>query len=315
MHDVIVVGGSYAGLSATIMLARARRDVLVVDAGERRNRFVIRSHGFIGHDGDEAAAIVTNARSQIEKYRTVSWAKDFAEHARRVDGGFALTLRSGKEVAARRIVLALGVVDELPKVIGLRERWGKTIFHCPFCHGYELDQGPIAVLATMPSSMHQGLMLPDWGATTFFTNGAFAPSAEERAQLAKRGTTLVEERVESASGGDSEIVLHLANGEEHAFRGLFLAPKSRIASALPVDLGCELEQGPMGPFIKTDAMKATTVPGVFACGDAAIAAGSVPLAIGDGARAGASAYGSLLMQAVGHFSPAPAAPAISATRT
>ena len=300
MHDVIVVGGSYAGLSATIMLARARRDVLVVDAGERRNRFVVHSHGFIGHDGDEAAAIVANARAQIEKYPTVSWARDFAEHARKIDGGFALTLRSGKEVAAKRIVLALGVVDELPNVSGLRERWGKTIFHCPFCHGYELDQGPIGVLATMPSSMHQGLMLPDWGPTTFFTNGVFDPSAEERAGLAKRGVTIVEDKVESATGGDSDIVLHLANGRSHAFRGLFLAPKTRIASALASDLGCELDEGPTGKLIKTDAMKATTVPGVFACGDAAIAAGSVALAVGDGARAGAAAYASLLMQTPGH---------------
>lgn len=294
MHDVAVIGGSYAGLSATLMLARTRRNVLVVDAGERRNRFAVHSHSFLGHDGDEAAAIQAKARAQIETYSTVSWATDFAEHARAVDGGFTIALRSGAEVRAKRVVLALGIVDDLPDVPGVRERWGKTIFHCPFCHGYELNQGPIAVLATMPSSVHHGLMLPDWGPTTYFTNGTFAPSPEERAHMIRRGVTIDEERVVEVSGGADEIVLRSADGRTSSFRGLFLAPRTRIGTAVPTDLGVETEQGPTGAFIKTDLMKATSVKGVFACGDAAMAAGSVALAVGDGARAGASAYASLL---------------------
>ncbi len=175
--DVIVVGGSYAGLSAATQLARARRRVLVVDAGQRRNRYARHSHGFLGQDGREAAAIVADARVQLLKYPTVRWLEGTATQAARTEQGFRVALQDGSAFQALRLVLATGVVDELPPIPGLAERWGSSAFHCPYCHGYELMQGAIGVLATGPMSMHHAMMLPDWGQVTLFLNGAFEPDA------------------------------------------------------------------------------------------------------------------------------------------
>lgn len=254
MFDVIVVGGSYAGVSAALQIARARRRVLVLDAGRRRNRFAAHAHGFLGQDGRPPGEIAARAREELLAYPTVTWVERAATGARPEGDGFVV--RAGEdELEGRRLVLAAGVVDELPSLPGLAERWGKTVAHCPYCHGYEFGQGPLGVLARTPLSMHQALLVPEWsapGATTLFLDGAFEPD------------------------------------------GLFVMPQTRIACPVPAELGCEVEEGPLGPFLKVDAMKETTVRGVFACGDIAVPAGSVAMAVGDGARAGLAAHRSLI---------------------
>ena len=176
MYDAIVVGGSYAGLSASLQLARARRQILVMDGGSRRNRFAETSHGFLGQDGKAPGDIQAEARRQLMAYPTVSWMDAGAESAERTADGFAVS--SGAAASrARRLVLATGVVDELPRIEGLAERWGRSVYHCPYCHGYELGRGRIGVLAASPMSIHHAIMLPDWGQTTFLLNGAFEPDA------------------------------------------------------------------------------------------------------------------------------------------
>lgn len=218
----------------------------------------------------------------------MTWVEGFATEASHAEGEFVVKA-NGAEHVGHAVILALGVKDELPNIPGVKERWGKTVSHCPFCHGYELNQGNIAVLATMPSSEHHGLMLPDWGPTTYFTNGQFEP--EHMESLEKRGVAIERGPVESVSGDPNHgIVLNLKDGRQLNFAGMFVAPKTRPASNLAEQLGCEFEEGPMGPFIKADAMRETTVKGVFACGDAAIAAGSVAFAVGAGAMAGVAAY-------------------------
>ncbi len=294
MYDVIIIGGSYAGLAAAMPLARARRKILVIDAGERRNRFAHASHGFLGQDGKDPAAIAAIGKAELLAYPTVTWLDGLATEARHTEGALVVKA-NGAEHVARKLILALGVRDELPNVAGIKERWGKSVFHCPFCHGYELNQGRIAVLATMPSSEHHGLMLPDWGPTTYFTNGQFEP--EQPAHFEKRGTTIDRAPVESVSGDPKDgITINVKDGRKLDFAGLFLAPKTRPTSNLAEQLGCELEEGPMGPFIKADAMRETTVKGVFACGDAAMAAGSVAFAVGAGAMAGVAAYRALAFE-------------------
>jgi thioredoxin reductase len=294
MYDVIIIGGSYAGISAAMQLGRARRPTLVIDAGRRRNRFAASSHGFLGADGRDPAAIAAAGKAEVLAYSSVTWIEGTATEARRADGEFVV--RAGDtEHAGRRVVLALGVRDEWPNVPGVEERWGKSIFHCPYCHGYELNQGNIACLATMAASEHVAAMLPDWGKTTYFTNGQFEP--EHRKHLEERGVAIERSPVVRVSGEPkSGITLHLHDGRALDFAGLFLAPKTRPASDLAEQLGCALEEGPMGPFIKTDAMRATTVPGVFAGGDAALAAGSVAFAVAEGARAGIAAHRSLIFE-------------------
>lgn len=289
--DVVVVGGSYAGLSAALQLARARRTVAVVDAGVRRNRFAHASHGLPGQDGRAPGAIAEAARADVRAYPTVHWIDGTAEHARAGDGVFTIDVDGGRVIRATRVVLAPGVVDTLPDIDGLADRWGTSVFHCPYCHGYELDRGRIGVVATGPASHHQAMMLPDWGSVTFFLNAAFAPDATQQAELSARGVVIEPARI-------TRVVDHatvaLADGRQVVLDGLFTATHTHIATPLPAELGCAFDEGPLGMFIRTDALKATTVPGVFACGDAARGAGSVSLAIGDGAQAGMSVHRSLL---------------------
>lgn len=293
MHDVIIIGGSYAGLAAALQLGRARRRVLVIDEGVRRNRSASHSHGFIGQDGVDPAAIAAKGRAEVLAYPTVKWLDARAESAARIEGGFAVTAKNGERHEAERLVLALGIVDQLPDIAGVKERWGKSVFHCPYCHGYELNQGNLAVIATSPQSVHQAMMLPDWGTTTYFTRG-FEPNAEELAGLDRRRVTI--ERADITAIED-EATLRLADGRALSFAGLFLGPKATIAGHLHTDLGLEMEDGMFGPIIKTDPMtKQTSVPGVFACGDAALLSGTVTFSVADGARAGFGTHRSLIFR-------------------
>ncbi|MHB1328336.1 MAG: NAD(P)/FAD-dependent oxidoreductase [Gemmatimonadales bacterium] len=294
-YEVVVIGGSYAGLAATLQIARARRSILVIDAGIRRNRFARTSHGFLGQDGRPPAAIVADARAQVLAYPNVRWVEATATAAAPFEGGFRVTA-DDTDYEGKRLLLALGVADELPAVPGLAERWGQSVFHCPYCHGYELNQGRIGVLATGPMSIHHAIMLPDWGPTTLFTNGMFEPDADQSAQLVARGVTIEREAVVAVTGAGADIVLR--DGRTVPLDGLFTIPKTSVASPLAKQLGCAFEDGPAGAFIQTDGIKATTVPGVFACGDAARAFGSVSLAVGDGAMAGTAVHQSLITSPV-----------------
>lgn len=293
MHDVIVVGGSYAGISAALQVARARRRVLVIDAGSRRNRFATSSHGFLGQDGRDPAAIVATGRAELLAYPTVTWLDASATTARANDDGFVLELASGDYVQGKRLVLASGVTDELPAIPGLLERWGTRVFHCPYCHGYELNGGRIGLIATSPQSFHQAMLLPDWGPTTYFTRGLFEPIADELAALARRGVE-IERRAVREVTGSADVILE--DGHLASFVGLFVVSTVRIAMSLVAQLGCALEEGPLGAFVKTDAMRETSVRGVFACGDIAVAASSVATAVGEGSLAGIRAHQSLIFR-------------------
>lgn len=294
VYDVMIVGGSYAGLSAGLQLARARRTVLVLDSGLRRNRFAGNSHGFLGQDGRPAADIARDARSQLLAYPTVTWVPGTATQARQEPEYFAVDTLDGATFNARRLILASGVVDELPAVEGLAARWGQSVFHCPYCHGYELQGAAVGVLAHSELAMHQALLLPEWGPTTFFTNGVWRPDAEQRAQLANRGVTLEQERLSHISGDAADVVL--VDGRVIRLKALFTQPRTHMASPVAEHLGCTFEVNPMGRFIQTDASRETSIAGVFACGDAALAFGSVAIAVGDGARAGAAAHQSLVFR-------------------
>ncbi|WP_454701524.1 NAD(P)/FAD-dependent oxidoreductase [Agrobacterium burrii] len=289
--DVIIIGGSYAGLSAALQLGRARKNVLVVDAGKRRNRFASHSHGFLGQDGKAPGEIVAEARRQIERYKTIEWAEGSVTDVEGSSGDFVVEIDGRRRESAARLILAMGVTDELPDIAGLKERWGSSVFHCPYCHGYELDQGKIGVIAASPMAIHHALMLPDWGETTFFTNGIFVPDEDQAALLPARGVRVEKDRIAEIAG-HADVVL--ADGRSIALAGLFTQPKLRITSDWIGKLGCSVEEGPMGSSIITDAMKQTTARGVFACGDVARPAGSVALAVGDGAMAGAAAHRSIL---------------------
>ena len=292
-HEVIIIGGSYAGLAAGLQLARARRRVLVIDAGRRRNRFAGASHGFLTQDGTPAAEVAAKARSQLLAYDTVEWLSGEATQAAATEEGFRVVGSTGEERTGKRLILALGVKDDLPAIPGLEERWGRSVFHCPYCHGYELDRGRIGVLAVSPKSLHHAMMLPDWGETTFFLNGAFSPDADEAAQLRRRGVTIDDGIIDRLEGEGATIAMR--DGRSVPLDGLFTLTQTSVASPIAEQLGCASDEGPTGAVIRTDRLKATTVPGVFACGDAARMAGSVTFAVADGALAGMAAHQSLIV--------------------
>lgn len=294
IYDVIVVGGSYAGVSAAMQLARARRSVLVIDAAQRRNRFAATSHGFLGQDGNSPNAIADQARRQLLTYPSVTWHEASAVAAEKQADVISIATSDGFTFNARRLILASGITDELPDIPGLAERWGRQVFHCPYCHGYELDRGDIGVLASSPLAIHQALMLPDWGPTTLFLNGAFLPDAEQSEKLARRGVLLEQERVVSIGGEQLEVTL--ASGRVITLAGLFVQPRTHLNNPLIKQLGLAVESGPLGDFLTVDQMRETSVAGVFACGDAAVAAGNVAIAVGDGARTGGAAHQSLIFR-------------------
>ncbi|MCH8521684.1 MAG: NAD(P)/FAD-dependent oxidoreductase [Glycocaulis sp.] len=249
--DIIIIGGSYAGLAAGLQLARARRRILVVDGGVRRNRFAAASHGFFGHDGVPPAELAALGREQLLAYPTVEWHEGEARAVEPVEGGYAVCLG---DISARasRIILATGIRDVLPDIPGLEERWGRHVFHCPYCHGFELGGGPLGVIASSPMAVHQAMMLPDWGPTTLYLDGVFMPGAEELAGLERRGVTV--ENVPVARLEGEGVNLLLADDRTASLAGLFVQPRMEMASGIAHQMGLAFEEGPLGAFVKTDAM-------------------------------------------------------------
>ena len=296
-YDAIVVGGSFAGLSAAMQLARARRRVLVVDAGRPRNRFAHASHGFFGQDGRTPADILETARAQVLAYPTAELLRDEAASARSAEGAFEVVMRSGAAATARRLVLATGVVDELADVPGLRDRWGVSVLHCPYCHGYEVADRRLGLLAVGEASLHLAQMLPDWSPhVVLFTNGAVEPTDEQREAIERRGVRIETRRVAALEGEGLALAgVRLDDGSTVEIDALFTGSRVRMASPLAEQLGCAFDEAPMGPLIRTDGQKETTVPGVYAAGDAARSWHNATFASADGVQAGVSAHRSLAL--------------------
>lgn len=291
MYDVIIVGGGYAGMAAALQLVRAYRKVLVVDAGQRRNRFASHSHGFLGQDGVDPAQIAAISRQQLQAYSTLNWVEGHVTAASGTKDNFQITLQSGEIHSGRRLLFATGVKDRLPEIPGLAQHWGKNIFHCPYCHGYELNRGKIGVIATGEMSLHQAQLLPEWGDVTFLTNNALTLDENARQNLLQRDVT-IEETAISHIADNADV--HLEDGRVLQFAGMFTATLTSPATSVASEMGCETFETPMGTQVQTANTKETSISGVFACGDTAKLPHSVSLAVGDGAWAGAQIHRSLV---------------------
>jgi thioredoxin reductase len=293
--DIIIVGGSFAGLAAATQIARARRKALVIDAGAPRNRFAEHSHGFLGQDGRGPAEILGDARRQLLVYPTARIVDAYADRAEARDGLFRVGTGSGETFEASRLILATGVRDTLPDVPGIAEQWGKTVLHCPYCHGYEVAGGALGVLATGPMAIHQAQMIADWGDVTLFTNGAFVPDADQMQALKARNVAIEPASVIHAEGDSAGgLLLKLDDGGMQKLKALFTAPRTGMASPLAEQLGCEFIDGIFGPVIKVDERQQTTVQGVYAAGDAAREPHNVAFAVANGTWAGVAAHQSLI---------------------
>jgi thioredoxin reductase len=296
-HDAIVIGGSFAGLSAAIQIARARRPVCVIDAGRPRNRFAAASHGFFGQDGNDPRVMIASARSQVERYPTVRMITGEASAARAVNGGFEVTLTGDKTLMAAKLLLAFGVSDVLPELPGLAERWGKSVLHCPYCHGFEYAGERLGVLYSTPMSVHQALLIADWGPTTLYLNGSETPDEATQAKLAQRGVMIEPARINALRGENGGLSsLLLGDGRDAPIDALYVAPRTRLNSSIAEQLGCALDDSPLGPVIRTDEKKQTTVPGVYAAGDIARAPHNASWAAADGVTAGVFLHQSLVFE-------------------
>lgn len=289
--DAIIIGGSYAGMSAALQLVRARRNVLVIDSGLPRNRNSLAAHGFIAREGLPPAEIAAKARAELMAYPTLTWREGRATHATVLEEGvsFEVGCEDGSAFVGDRLVLAYGVTDTLPDIEGLSERWGRSVFHCPYCHGYEIYEGNIGVIGcSKDGGAGQAVLLGDWGNITLFCPNPEGIDPEQRERMDACGVTIESTAIQRVEDAASVV---LADGRKITLDALFLLPQSRLSCDLAEQLGCEL----LDPgCIVADSAKQTTVPGVFTCGDAGRMAGSIALAVGEGALVGVAVHRSLL---------------------
>jgi thioredoxin reductase len=282
--DVIVVGASFAGHAAAIQLARARKAILLIDAQQPRNRYATAAHGFLGQDGRAPAAIMGDATAQLLAYPTAVIEYATVLSAQRDGDLFALSLDNGALRHARRLVLATGVRDTLPAIDGMAERWGRSVLHCPYCHGYEVAGQPLGIIANHPMSAHQASLIPDWGPATYFTQGVFEPDADALALLLRRGVAIERTPVVALLGSAPALdAVRLADGRIVALHAVFTAPRTSMT------------EGPTGPYIQVDAMGLTSVAHVYAAGDATTPMHNATLAAASGVLAGVAAHQSLMV--------------------
>ena len=284
-------------MSAAVALGRARRTVAVVDAGEPRNATAHAVHNFLTRDGTSPSELRRLGRAEASTYGA-TLIDSRAENVQRADDGFAVTLSTGGVVTGRRLLVTTGLVDELPEVEGLRERWGVDVLHCPYCHGWEVRDRAIGVLATGPRALHQALMFRQWSADiTLLLNDQELPGAEQLELLAARGIDVVEGRVERLVVEDDALVgVELAGGGVRALNALVVGAPVRVRAGLLVDLGLELADHPMGmgQYVATDATGATSLAGVWAAGNVTNLAGQVITSAAEGLWAGAQINASLI---------------------
>ena len=279
--DVGIIGGGAAGLSAALMLGRARRTVKVVDDGHQRNRPVRESHGFLGHDGLSPSELLARARSQLDRYPTIECLSD---HVTEIDGGiddFHMHMQSGDSIRARRILFATGLRDDLPDLPGLAELWGKRVFVCPYCDGWEFRDRRMAVIGTERGSLELAQELWDWSHDLVVCSlgGVPVPPALEQWRTAA-GVDVVE--APAAIREDGKIVIDCASGAKAHCDVIFVCAPLKQHSPLPERIGCLLtEQG----TIDVDAAHRTSVPGCYAAGDCITQHHQIVFAAASAARA------------------------------
>jgi thioredoxin reductase len=288
-YDVIIVGGGPAGLAGALTLARARRSVLVVDNGTPRNAAARHVHNFLTRDGTPPAELLAIGRAEVAGYGA-TFVTGTATAAKPAGDGFTVALDDGRTVGARRLLVTTGLADELPDIPGLAGRLGDDVLHCPYCHGWEVRDRAIGIIATSPLVAHQGLLWRQWSADiTVVLNGQPAPSPEEAAQLAARGVRLVDDTVTAL---DADRTAHLAGGETLNRDVWVVATAMAARSDLLADLGAEIEEVRMGEHIMGTAVKAdpngaTTVPGVWVAGNVSDLRAQVIVSAAAGLNAGA----------------------------
>ena len=260
--DIVIVGGGAAGLSAALVLGRARRSVAVVDAGEPRNAPAAHMHGFLSRDGMPPQELLAAGRKEIAGYGV----ETLDDRVDEIEPGFAVRLAGGDVLEARRLLIATGASDELPDILGARERWGRDFLHCPYCHGWEVRDQPIGVLATQNGSVQHAHLLRQWSEDVVFFTHTQTVNAEERAQLEGRGIEIVDGTVASVVIDDDKLTgLELDDGRVIPRAAVFIRPANQPhADGLLNQIGCVLDEA---GFPAVDATGQTSTVGVWAAGN------------------------------------------------
>jgi thioredoxin reductase len=284
MYDVVIVGGGPAGLSAALILGRCSRRVLVCDDGHPRNAASQAMHGFLTRDGMAPSAFLQSAREQLRPYDTVELRNVTATDARCEDGRFITTLATGESITSRKLLIATGVRDNLPEIDGLRERYGRSVFHCPYCDGWEVRDQPLAVYGREEKGYGLSLELTAWSRDVLLcTDGPCGLDAGQRERLARNGVLLREDRVRRLDAADGEFQRIIFDGGEPArVRALFFTTGQHQRSPLATRLGCDFnDKG----TVRTGKYETTHLPGLYVAGDASRAVQWVIVAAAEGAEA------------------------------
>lgn len=297
--DCIVVGGGAAGLSAALVLGRARRQTLLIDAGGQSNLPAHGIGGLLGSDGRAAPDFYAAGRAEIAAYPSVELRDGtVAGGAPLEGGGYELELADGRRERAKRVLLAGGMDYRAPELPGVAERWGRSVFHCPFCHGWEVRERPLAVLDRGPSALHRAQLLRAWSdEVTVLTNGPSELEEETVARLARAGVRVDERPVAELVGPGSELTaVRFADGSELACGGLLVPVTLHQRTRLAEQLGAVLaDAGPLAAdAVAVDQQFRSGESGIFAAGDTAGTMPSVANSVSSGASAAAMLVGSLM---------------------
>jgi thioredoxin reductase len=297
--DVAVIGGGAAGLNAALVLARARRAVVVIDAGAPRNAPAAGVHGFLTRDGTPPAELLAIGRQEVERYGGAIMQAQ-AEAARRIGDLFDVTLADGRTVTARRLIVTTGLADEIPEIAGLRERWGHDVLHCPYCHGWEFRDQPIGIVATDARALHQASLFRQWTSDlVLFTHTGPALTDEQAEELAARGVRVVPGIVEAVEVADDRLAgVRLHDGTRIARRALVVAPRFVARSEILAGLGLHATPHPagVGERIVADPTGRTEVPGVWVAGNVTDLMAQVVTSAAGGAMAGAAVNADLIAE-------------------
>jgi thioredoxin reductase len=285
-YDVVVVGGGAAGLSAALVLSRARRRIAVVDAGEPRNAPAAHMHGFLGWDGASPATLLEQGRHEVTSYggelisgTVTDLSPVIGENAH----PFEVTLSDGGSLFARRVLVTTGLRDEIPDIPGVRERWGRDLLHCPYCHGYEVRDQPIGVLGGTPEAVAHALLIRQWSHDVVFFTHASDLSAADRQQLVSRAIGVVDGPVSRLVVDDDRLTgVELESGQVVRRTAVFVRPQFIPNSDLLGRLGCATHDN---GWVIADSAGATSVPGVWVAGNAANPKAQVVTAAGEGSAA------------------------------
>lgn len=266
-YDVVIAGGGPAGLAAALQLGRARKRVLLCDAGPRRNAAAEHMYGFVTRDGTPPADFRRIGRQQLEPYGRVETRDVAIEEMRAIQGGhraFEVRLSTGT-VKARRILLCTGMIDQLPDIEGFRELWGRSIVQCPYCHGWEVQDRRFGFLAPAEGELDFGVFLRGWtGDVTVLTDGRFAVLPEVRTRLAGAGVRVEERRIARLSGSAGHLEsIEFSEGDPLRLDVLFARPRQRQVAFVQA-LGLSLDPG---GYVQVDERQQTSIPGIYAAGD------------------------------------------------